>query len=97
MKKILLSTIFVTVTTTYLSAASFAACATCHGANGEKAALGKSAIIKGWDEAKTIASLNGYKAGTLNIYGMGAVMKGQVSKLNEADIADLAKQIAAMK
>lgn len=97
MKKILLSTIFATVTATYLSAASFAACATCHGANGEKAALGKSAIIKGWDEAKTIVSLNGYKAGTLNVHGMGAVMKGQVIKLNDADIADLAKQIAAMK
>jgi cytochrome c len=97
MKKIVLSTIFVAVSATYLSAASFAACATCHGANAEKAALGKSAIIKGWDEAKTIASLNGYKAGTLNVYGMGAVMKGQTAKLNDADIADLAKQIAAMK
>jgi len=28
---------------------------------------------------------------------MGAVMKGQVAKLSDADIADLAKQIAAMK
>jgi cytochrome c len=97
MKKILLSTIFITVSAVYLSAASFAACATCHGANGEKSALGKSAIIKGWDEAKTIASLNGYKAGTLNVYGMGALMKSQVVKLNDADLADLAKQIAAMK
>ena len=97
MKKIVLSTMLIAASATYSFAASFAACATCHGANGEKAALGKSEIIKGWDEAKTIASLNGYKAGTLNIHGMGAVMKGQVVKLNDADIADLAKQIAAMK
>lgn len=97
MKKIVLSTIIAAAAAASLSAASFAACATCHGANGEKAALGKSAIITGWDEAKTIESLNGYKAGTLNIHGMGAVMKGQVAKLSDADIADLAKQIAAMK
>ena len=97
MKKIVLSAIFAAATAASLSAASFAACATCHGANGEKAALGKSEIIKGWAEAKTVASLNGYKAGTLNVHGMGAVMKGQVAKLSDADIADLAKQIAAMK
>jgi cytochrome c553 len=97
MKKIVLSTIIAAAAAASLSAASFAACATCHGANGEKAGLGKSEIITGWDEAKTIESLNGYKAGTLNKYGMGAVMKGQVAKLSDADIADLAKQIAAMK
>ena len=97
MKKIVLSALVVAATAASLSAASFAACAACHGAKGEKPALGKSEIIAGWDEAKVIASLNGYKAGTLNNHGMGAVMKGQVAKLSDADIADLAKQIAAMK
>ena len=97
MKKIVLTAIFAAATAVSLSAASFAACAACHGAKGEKPALGKSEIIAGWDEAKTIASLNGYKAGTLNLHGMGAVMKGQTAKLTDADIADLAKQIAAMK
>ena len=97
MKKIVLSSIFVAATAAYLSAASFTACAACHGANGEKAALGKSLIIQGWPEAKTIEALNGYKAGTLNVHGMGALMKGQAVKLSDADIADLATQIAAMK
>jgi cytochrome c len=97
MKKIVLTAIFAAATAASLSAASFAACAACHGANFEKPALGKSEIVKGWDEAKIVASLNGYKAGTLNVHGMGAVMKGQVAKLSDADIADLAKQIAAMK
>lgn len=97
MKKIVLSVIFAAATAASLSAASIAACATCHGASFEKAALGKSEIVKGWDEAKTVASLNGYKAGTLNVHGMGAVMKGQTAKLTDADIADIAKQIAAMK
>ena len=97
MKKIVLSAIVVASTAASLSAASIAACASCHGASFEKVAMGKSAIVKGWDEAKTVAALNGYKAGTLNTYGMGAVMKGQVAKLSDADIADIAKQIAAMK
>ena len=97
MKKIVLTAMFAAATAVSLSAPSFAACAACHGAKGEKPALGKSEIIAGWDEAKVVASLNGYKAGTLNVHGMGAVMKGQVAKLSDADIADLAKQIAAMK
>ena len=97
MKKIVLTAIFAAATAVSLSAASFTACAACHGAKGEKPALGKSEIIAGWDEAKVVASLNGYKAGTLNVHGMGAVMKGQVAKLSDADIADLAKQISAMK
>lgn len=78
-------------------AATFAKCAGCHGANGEKAALGKSAIIKGQDAAKTIEQLNGYKAGTLNQHGMGALMKGQVAALDDATIKELADHIAAMK
>jgi len=97
MKKIVLTAMFAAATAVSLSAASFAACAACHGAKGEKPALGKSEVIAGWDEAKVVASLNGYKAGTLNVHGMGAVMKGQVMKLSDADIADLAKQISAMK
>jgi cytochrome c len=97
MKKIVLSAMFAAMTAASLSAASTAACAGCHGAKFEKPALGKSAIIAGWDEAKIIESLNGYKAGTLNVHGMGAVMKGQTAKLTDADIADLAKQISAIK
>jgi len=78
-------------------AAAFAKCAGCHGANGEKAALGKSAIIAGQDAAKTIEMLNGYKAGTLNQHGMGALMKGQVASMDDAAIKAVAEHIAAMK
>jgi len=96
MKKLVLTTLFAAATAATLSAASFAACAGCHGQNGEKKALGKSAIIKGWDVAKTEAALKGYKDGS---YGgaMKGVMAGQVARLSDADIADLAKKIAAFK
>lgn len=74
-------------------AANWTACAACHGAKGEKPALGKSQVIKGWPADKTIAALNGYKDGS---YGgaMKGLMKGQVTKLSDADIANLADQIS---
>ena len=78
-------------------AALFAKCAGCHGQNGEKPALGKSAVIKGQDAAKTIEQLNGYKAGTLNQHGMGALMKGQVAALSDEDIKALAEYISSLK
>lgn len=78
-------------------AAAYAKCVGCHGANGEKSALGKSAIIKGQDAAKTVKQLNGYKAGTLNVHGMGALMKGQVGSMDDATIKAVADHIAAMK
>jgi cytochrome c553 len=98
MKKIAIAMLFAGSTLLMADgAASYAKCAGCHGANGEKAALGKSAIITGQDAAKTVEQLNAYKAGTLNAHGMGAVMKGQVASLSEADITAVADYIAAMK
>jgi cytochrome c553 len=78
-------------------AAAYAKCAGCHGANGEKKALGKSDIIAGQDAAKTVEQLKGYKAGTLNIHGMGGLMKGQVASMDDATIDAVAAHIAAMK
>jgi len=77
------------VTSSINAKALFAACAACHGQNGELSALGKSAVIKGWDKAKVIAALNGYKDGS---YGgvMKGVMKGQVVTKSEEEIDALA-------
>lgn len=77
-------------------AALYKSCIGCHGVNGEKPALGKSAVITGWDVEKTVAALKGYKDGT---YGgpMKGVMKGQVVKLDDAKIQALAEHIASLK
>jgi len=87
--------------TLMLNAASgsdlYTKCASCHGAKGEKPALGKSQVIAGWKEAKTLEALKGYKAGTRNTKGMGALMKGQTAALNDKDMKALAKYIAALK
>ena len=72
-------------------------CAACHGKSGEKPALGKSEIITGWKSDKTLDALKGYKAGARNTKGMGALMKGQVATLSEADMKALADYIAILK
>lgn len=72
-------------------------CAACHGMNGEKAALGKAQPIAGWSADKTTDALKGYKAGTRNVHGMGAIMKGQTASLGDADIKALADHIAKLK
>jgi len=68
-------------------------CASCHGANGETAAMGKSKIIKDMTKADFIAAMNGYKDGS---YGgpLKGLMKGQVTSLSDADIQALADKIA---
>jgi len=73
----------------------FVACSSCHGTHGDKKALGKSQIIQGWEVSKVKTALTGYKNGT---YGgaMKAVMKGQASKLNDAQIDALANYISKL-
>ena len=70
----------------------YAKCIGCHGANGEKVALGKSKVIKDMPKADFIAAMKGYKDGS---YGgpMKGVMKAQVAPLTDADIEAIATQI----
>jgi len=75
-----------------LYAAGTAACVGCHGANFEKAAMGKSKIVKDMSKADIVAALKGYKDGS---YGgaMKAMMKGQVASLDDAAMTALADAI----
>lgn len=70
----------------------FKKCAACHGANGEKVALGKSKVIKDLSKEQIITAIKGFKDGT---YGgsMKALMKGQVASLSDADIEAVAEYI----
>jgi cytochrome c553 len=76
--------------------ALFAKCAGCHGADGKTAALGKSAVIAGQAAADLETKIAGYKAGTLNVAGMGALMKGQVATYSDADIKAVAAFISGL-
>ena len=98
MKKIALTLLVASVSLMAADgAALYKKCAACHGANAEKKALGKSEIINTWDAAKIEESLKGYKAGTLNVHGMGALMKGQVASYSDEDIKAVSAYIAGLK
>jgi len=75
-----------------LFAAGTAGCLGCHGANFEKAAMGKSKIVKDMSKEDIIAALKGYKDGS---YGgpMKAMMTGQVKSLDDAAIEAIAADI----
>ncbi|NQY20422.1 MAG: cytochrome C [Campylobacteraceae bacterium] len=90
MKKLILMACILAATVA--SANPYAKCAGCHGANGERKALGKSLIIKDMAKADIIKALNGYKDGS---YGgpMKGLMKGQVASLSAADIKAIAEKI----
>jgi len=76
--------------------ALFAKCAGCHGADGKTAALGKSAVIAGQAAADLETKIAGYKAGTLNTSGMGALMKGQVAAYSDEDIKAVSAYISGL-
>ena len=78
-------------------AAAYAKCAGCHGADGKTLALGKSPVIAGQSKEELVTKLNGYKAGTINVSGMGTWMKGQVASMDDATIDALAAYISTMK
>lgn len=99
MKKVLvlLTTIFALSLMASDGAGLYKKCVACHGAKAEKKALNKSEIIQGWNVDKLVTSLKGYKAGTLNLHGMGALMKGQVATYDDAKIQAVAEYISGLK
>ena len=71
---------------------SYKKCAGCHGANGEKVALGKSKVMSNMTKQEIVDSLKGYQAGT---YGgaMKGLMVAQMEGMSEADINAIAEKI----
>ena len=76
--------------------ALFAKCAGCHGADGKTKAMGKSAVLAGQSAADLESKITAYKAGTRNEAGMGALMKGQVASLSDADIKAIATYVSGL-
>lgn len=71
--------------------AKAAACAGCHGANGEGVA--PNPALKGKTEDQLAQALKDYKSGARS----NAVMKGIVTPLNDQDVANLAAFYASLK
>ena len=72
-------------------------CSSCHGEVGGKSALGHSKPIKGVSASLTIDQLNKYKAGKLNKYGFGGLMKCKLSFVNDKEIKNIAKYLETVK
>ena len=74
----------------------YAKCAGCHGADGKTKAMGKAPVLAGQSAADLESHLKGYKAGTRNEHGMGALMKGQVASMSDDDIKAIAAYMAGL-
>lgn len=94
MKKILFSLVVCGFASTLFAAApaSYVKCVACHGANGEKVALGKSKIMNQLSKQEIKDALMGYQKGT---YGgaMKGVMIPQVKNLSAENIDEIANFI----
>ena len=90
MKKIVIAASLLVASVAFAN--PYAKCATCHGAAGEKAALGKSKIIKDMPKAEFVAALKGYQDGTYGGAQKG-LMTGQVKGMDEATMNAIADVI----
>jgi cytochrome c553 len=90
MKKIVIATSLLVASVAF--AGSYDKCATCHGVNGEKAALGKSKVIKDMTKADFVSALKGYQNGTYGGASKG-LMAAQVKGMNEATMNEIADTI----
>jgi cytochrome c len=75
---------------------AYAKCISCHGDNGQTRALGKAEPVAGQSAQALEEALLGYKAGTRNVAGMGMLMKGQVSSMDEATIKAVAEYMSGL-
>lgn len=71
-------------------------CASCHGADGGRKALGVSNILKGQSKEELQKKLKGYKDGS---YGGAkkSIMVSQVINLSDSEIEELAEYISKFK
>lgn len=72
-------------------------CSTCHGKSMERSGYGVSRIPNSLDSSTILNSLNGYKKGSLNMYGLGSVMAKQAALLSNEEIKSLALYIPTLK
>ncbi len=93
MKKIVIATIAaLAMATTSMAAVNGKACASCHGADWSKKALGKSKVVSDMTHAEIATALIGYKDGS---YGgpMKGLMKGQIGKYSDDELKEFAETI----
>jgi len=89
MKKIIIAAAVLATTSAF--AADTKACAGCHGANFEKAAMNQSKVVKDMTKDEIVASLKGYRdTAGFGHSPMKAAMAPQAKNLSDADIEAIA-------
>ncbi len=92
MKKIVIASIATLALATSSFAGATASCGGCHGKDGSKNTMVPKSKPNTMAKADLIAALQGYKAGTLNKYGKGALMKNFAKNLSDAQMEAVAKE-----
>jgi len=93
MKKIVLGSILAAALAFAVAPSTYNTCKACHGVKGEKAFAATPTMIPAHlTKAEVEAALKGYKDGSFG-GKMKGVMKGQVMKLTDAEIKELAEYI----
>jgi cytochrome c len=72
-------------------------CRSCHGLSGHLKALGFSRPIGGMPKNELRTLIEGYKAGNINHYGLGATMKNRTIIISEDTIDELATYISNLQ
>lgn len=93
MKKIALIALLASTALMANKPASYNACIGCHGIKGEKNTMAPASKPNTMKKADIVAALKGYKAGTVNKYGKGAIMRGFASRLSDAQMTEIAEYI----
>jgi cytochrome c len=75
----------------------FRTCVACHGAKADKPGMNKGRPPATMSKDEIVTALKGYKAGTNNAYGTGALMKGNMAPFSEQDIETVAAHIKTLK
>jgi cytochrome c553 len=68
-------------------------CANCHGQNGNKSAFNVTMKIGHMTKKEFVKKIKGYQDNSLNQYGMGNLMSGQVKTLTDADINSIVSHL----
>ncbi len=71
----------------------YSSCKFCHGNKAEKIYMDAIPSLRDSNINTLIKKLEGYKAGTINDYGFGEIMKQQMKNIPDEKITTLAKYI----
>lgn len=75
----------------------YAKCIACHGAKADKKFMNTVPALNSIPAEERLQAMLDYKAGKLNKYKKGAMMKMQVSKLSEEDLKSINDYISTLK